>query len=118
MPLSDLIGIRLYTWVDVEEALSQTIEREGTPSWLLNASAYWEGLTLTVKPSFTAAALEWLARAFVPRFIPLNSDSGAAPAIILESTDSEPRLLQVFIEEDAGLITPMRFVPSFQRRLG
>jgi len=117
MPLSDLTGIRLYTWVDVEETISQTLEREPTPSWLLNASAYWEGLTLTVKPNCSIDALEWLADVFAPRFIPLDSDD-IGPAIVLESTDSAPRLLQVFIEEDAGFITPVRFVPSFQKRFG
>lgn len=118
MPLSDLTGIRLYTWVDVEEALYQIIERETALSWLVNASAYWEGLTLTVKPGFTATALSWLADVFAPRYGAQRADGSIDPTIVLESTDSQPRLLPVFIEEDAEGALPVRFHPSFQRRSG
>ncbi len=108
--------IRLYTWIDVEEALSQTIEKEAPPSWLVGASAYWEGLTISVKPNSGSLPLEWLNEVFAPRFAPENAIGNSDPAIVLESTDGASRLLRVFVEEVDGATTSTQFIPSFQRQ--
>ena len=108
--------IRLYTWVDVEEAIALNIEMQSRPSWLVGASAYWEGLTLYVTPNSKALAMLWLDEAFAPRFAPGNDTGESDPAIVLESTDDKPRLLSVFIEEADGPSAFTPFRPSFQRQ--
>jgi cellulose biosynthesis protein BcsQ len=105
-------GIRLYSWIDVEDVLLRTQEEGGWPGWLLSARAYWDGLTLGVEPGQEESARRWLTERFEPRF-----RNGGSLAIELESASAKERLLSVLIEiEDiADLPAQPRFTPTLAR---
>lgn len=103
-------GIRLYTWVDVEEVLLQVQKDEAWPDWLVWAQAYWDGLTLGIHSEKSDMATEWLCDKFDPRF------DKEELAIKLESVDEgKIRKLNVLLEETIDEVTSHRFVPSFAR---
>jgi len=101
--------IRLYTWLDVEEVLLRLHKQDNWPSWLVWARAYWDGLTLGIRPGKQAQADVWLRETFDPRFSPDKQ------AIILESTHEQPRLLGVALEETEEEPFRPSFVPSLGR---
>jgi len=103
-------GIRLYTWVDVEEVLLQVQKDEAWPEWLVWAQAYWDGLTLGIHPDKSDTAIEWLYEKFDPRF------DKKELAIKLESVNEDKiRKLNVLLEETTDEVTSHCFVPSFAR---
>ncbi len=104
-------GIRLYSWVDVEDVLLRAQEESDWPDWLLSARAYWDGLALGVEPGQQENARRWLAERFDPRF-----RNGNFPAIELESTPARERFLPVLIEEEivASAVQPL-FTPTLAR---
>jgi cellulose biosynthesis protein BcsQ len=104
-------GIRLYSWIDVEDVLLDTQEKREWPDWLIWARAYWDGLTLGIRPGQAQEAMDWLASRFEPRF-------HEQPASIeLEGLPSAPRLLPVLLEEEVPVSEPKRstFVPTYAR---
>jgi len=101
--------IRLYTWLDVEEVLLRLQHQNGWPPWLVWARAYWDSLTLGVRPGEQESADVWLRETFDPRFSPDKQ------AIILESTREHPRLLGVALEETEEEPFRPPFVPSLGR---
>ena len=103
-------GIRLYSWVDVEDVLLYAREEGEWPDWLVWARAYWDGLAIAVKPGRRAQSLGWLAERFEPRF-----RNGAAAAIDLESLPGRDRMLAVEIEETEDLAGERRFIPTLAR---
>lgn len=101
--------VRFYTWVDVEDVLL-TVQAEGRwPSWLTWARAYWDGLTLGIRPGTQTAAVTWLQETFDPRYDP------ARQSILLESTAVQKRVLPVILEETLEEPPSPRFVPSLAR---
>jgi cellulose biosynthesis protein BcsQ len=103
-------GIRLYSWIDVEDVLLRTLEEGEWPDWLLSARAYWDGLVLGVEPGQDGEVLPWLAERFAPRF--RNGDS---PTIELESIPTRERLLPILIEEMTDSPVEPRFTPTLAR---
>ncbi|MGA9380939.1 MAG: hypothetical protein WBV73_19410, partial [Phormidium sp.] len=82
MILSD---IRLYTWVDVEEVLLRIQEQNNWPKWLVWARAYWDGLTIGIRPDNQEKAKNWLRENYEPRFRISSEEEIAECWIILES---------------------------------
>ncbi len=104
--------IRLYTWVDVEEVLIQALKGPDWPDWLVWAQAYWDGLTLGIRPEKEEAAKEWLYAEFDPRF------DKEKLVIKLESVNEDDvRELSVSLEITDEEVTSHRFKPSFARSL-
>jgi len=101
--------VRLYTWVDVEEVLLRLHHNREWPDWLVWARAYWDGLTLGIRPGKQSDALNWLSLQFDPRLDPQT------PAIILESTKQAPRHLSIFFEETREEPKYPPFKPSLAR---
>src|SRR5690606_18619165 len=100
--------IRLYTWVDVEDVLLR-LQPEELPDWLVWIRAYWNGLSLAIKPGYYNEMLDWLNSHFSPRYDAENR------AIILEGSSDFPRLLPISIEETDEDPVGFRFVPTFAR---
>ena len=75
------------------------------------ARAYWDGLTLGIRPEKSGMATEWLYDKFAPRF------DKEELAIRLESVASEDKIrkLNVSLEETTDEGTFHHFVPSFAR---
>ena len=64
-PYRTLPAERLFTWVDVDERLSQLATDAPMPVWLLEASAWWDGLELTVSEQPSQSVLrQWLEASF------------------------------------------------------
>lgn len=103
-------GIRLYSWVDVEDVLLRAQEEGRWPAWLVWARAYWDGLSLGVKPGQNGHVLSWLREQFEPRF-----HSGEHPEIELESLPEKARRFPVWVEETDVVIPERRFVPTLAR---
>lgn len=103
-------GIRLYSWVDVEDVFLRTQEEDRWPSWLVSAQAYWEGLSVGIKPGYEGEVLPWLTERFEPRF-----RNGSQPAIELESTPGREKLLPVVIEEAGESLIEPRLSPTLAR---
>lgn len=105
-------GIRLYSWIDVEDVLLDAQEKKQWPEWLVWARAYWDGLTLGIRPKQEQEALEWLSSRFAPRF------NEQPPSIELESLPSAPRLLPIVFEEELPVPESDEggtFVPTYAR---
>jgi hypothetical protein len=60
--------IRLYTWVDVEDVLLRSHQKNDWPEGLIEARAYWDGLHLSIEPGTREKISEWLAGQFDPWF--------------------------------------------------
>ena len=102
--------VRLYTWVDVEEVLLRAQQAHDWPDGLTWARAYWDGLTVGIKPGTREQVITWLSQKIEPRF-----STTPQPHIILESTTSHQRQLPILVEEtNEQPITP-RFRPSLAR---
>ena len=107
-----LQGIRLYTWVDVEKVLIYLQEQGKWPEWLVAAQAYWDELTLAVRPETPEAEIKaWLTDHFEPRLQVREEEL----SIILESTQGKVRELPIFIKENEEEPIQRRFVPSFEK---
>lgn len=102
--------IRLYTWVDVEEVLLQVQQKNDWPGWLVWARAYWDGLTLGIRPETQPEALGWLAEKFDPRF---QGENGQA-SILLESIEDTPRQLNILFEETTETPPKPRLLPRLK----
>lgn len=104
-------GVRLYTWIDVEQVLGQLRKQGKWPKGLVWVQAYWDGLTLGVRSQQDEdEILRWLNQQFEPRFEQEDR------LILLEALQSSPRRLPVrfeLVEEDPT--TPRPFVPSLAR---
>lgn len=98
-------GVRLYTWVDVDELLVRLQREDGWPVWLRYARAYWDNLTLAVLPGNKEQVTSWLSDIFEPRL-----DLGSM-SISLESVGDRPRLLPVAIEEVVEEFSSPQFRP-------
>jgi MinD-like ATPase involved in chromosome partitioning or flagellar assembly len=103
--------VRLFTWVDVEEVLLRAQQENHWPEWLAWARAYWDGLTLGIRPGKKNEALEWLSQKFEPRF----NTTAEGVSILLESIVDKPRQLKVLFEETTDEALPPRLTPSLAR---
>ncbi len=102
-------GIRLYTWVDIDELLFRIQKERRWPDFLLAARAYWDGLILSIRTGHQDEAIAWLADIFSPRFL-LDSMQ-----IALESTRSESRSVPVYLEEsEESAVSPV-FRPTLTK---
>ena len=109
-------GIRLYTWLDVEEVLFRVQEQgENWPDWLVGARAYWDSLTLSIEPGRSEDAMEWLRDLFDPRILEPSDSLFCNLLIALESVEGKKRSLPVVLEETEDKFPPPRVVPSFSR---
>ncbi len=90
--------IRLYTWVDVEEVFLylQTLENgwEQSVIWI---RAYWDNLTLGIRPHSQPQVKQWLQENFEPRF--QDNSEAKYDAIILEGLNGSDRTLPIIFEE-------------------
>jgi cellulose biosynthesis protein BcsQ len=82
----------LYTWIDVDSIINRSIS-ENQPAWLLDASAYNDGLVLKVAPGTTNDVVnmslsEWFGQRFVPE-----------RGLLLDGIPEQPRTFPVFIDE-------------------
>lgn len=104
--------VRLYTWLDVEEALRESLEAATVaPSWFVEARAYWDGLVLRVLPGKESEAKSWLKDLFDPRIRSRDGDL----EIILESSGGQERDLPVLIEPTEERTVCGAALPSFGR---
>ena len=111
--------VRLYTWVDVEEVLRQARRQNDWPEALVWASAYWNGLTLGIRPDKQQVILEWLAEKFEPRFESEHEEivngEESTSSILLESLADQPRRLAVFFEETDDQPQQPRLIPRLSK---
>jgi len=107
-------GIRLFSWVDVEDVLLNLRKTRGWPDWLKSAQAYWDGLTISIESEKQDEALQWLADVFAPRFRKPSSDIEEI-YIILEDMEDFPRQLNIAIREDGDILSKQRFLPILAR---
>ncbi len=101
--------IRLYTWIDVEDILLRKQRDKDWPKGVLCARAYWDGLFLDIQPGHKAEAVQWLEKAFEPRF------KSEEPSILLESEGKDSRILPVFFEEAEEAPPKPRTIPTLAR---
>ncbi|MFJ9555098.1 KGGVGR-motif variant AAA ATPase [Nocardiopsis sp. NPDC101807] len=91
--MEDLVSsapVRLYTWVDVEERLSELALGGGWPTWLLEVDAWWDGLQMeVVKGTEPSTVLAWLEdeKCFGPGSV---SRVGGEPALLLDGPSQDP----------------------------
>ena len=52
--------IRLYSWLDVEDVLSKAASEASLPNWFIRSQAYWDGLTVEIRPGAFADAMVWV----------------------------------------------------------
>ena len=111
--------VRLYTWVDVEEVLRQARRHNDWPEALVWASAYWNGLTLGIRPDKQQVILEWLAEKFEPRFESEHEEivngERSTSSILLESRADQQRRLAVFFEETDDQPQQPRLIPRLSK---
>ena len=111
--------IRLYTWVDVEEVLLRAHRQNDWPEALIWASAYWNSLTLGIRPDKQYVILEWLAEKFEPRFESdqkeIVNGEWSTSSILLESQADQPRRLAVFFEETDDQPQQPRLIPRLSK---
>jgi hypothetical protein len=108
--------VRLYTWLDFEDALGRALQAEpGWPTWFVDARAYWDGVTIRIRPGYTDIAKDWLHSAFDPRVIETPPDLFTHLLIALESVNGSLRKLPVTFEETAEPIPEARVLPTFAR---
>jgi len=97
------------------------------PNCLIWVRAYWDGLTIGVRPETQQQAKEWLSEVYDPRFR-TSSDAETEDLIILESLPGNERTLAVVFEETqdsppaprrepslarAGILVPLQENPEF-----
>ncbi|MEG4290310.1 AAA family ATPase [Microcoleus sp. C2C3] len=104
--------IRLYTWVDAEEVL---LRMQQWPEWLLWARAYWDELTMGIRPGTQEQAKHWLYQVYDPRFRINPEQEMVEGLIVLESLPNHERTLPVFFEETEEEPSTRRLTPSLSR---
>jgi MinD-like ATPase involved in chromosome partitioning or flagellar assembly len=104
--------IRLYTWVDVEQVLLRKQEQNNWPEWLVRATAYWDELTIGIRPGTQAQASAWLEEAYEPRYRNHSQPEIVQGLIILESLPESERTLPIFFEETEEQPPIPRLTPS------
>jgi MinD-like ATPase involved in chromosome partitioning or flagellar assembly len=104
--------IRLYTWVDAEEVL---LRMEQWPEWLVWARAYWDELTMGIRPGTQVQAKDWLYQVYDPRFRINPEQEMVEGLIVLESLPNNERTLPVFFEETEEEPSTPRLTPSLSR---
>ena len=108
--------VRLYTWLDVEDALLQSLEAGGRwPEWFIGARAYWDGVLLRVRTGSVASAKSWVRELFEPRVREPEPNLFCDLLIALESINGDQRTLPVTFEETNESPSAMRFTPTFAR---
>jgi hypothetical protein len=85
--------VRLYTWLDFEDALSQALEAANWRQWFVDARAYWDGATIRIRPGSGHVAKEWLRSVFDPRVLEPDLDLFTHLLIALESVNGAARSL-------------------------
>ncbi|XZO03565.1 MAG: KGGVGR-motif variant AAA ATPase [Microcoleus sp.] len=104
--------IRLYTWVDAEEVL---LRMQQWPEWLVWARAYWDELTMGIRPGTQVQAKDWLYQVYDPRFRINPEQEMVEGLIVLESLPNHERTLPVFFEETEEEPSTPRLTPSLSR---
>jgi MinD-like ATPase involved in chromosome partitioning or flagellar assembly len=104
--------IRLYTWVDAEEVL---LRMQQWPEWLVWARAYWDELTMGIRPGTQVQAKNWLYQIYDPRFRINPEQEMVEGLIVLESLPNHERTLPVFFEETEEAPSTPRLTPSLSR---
>jgi MinD-like ATPase involved in chromosome partitioning or flagellar assembly len=104
--------IRLYTWVDAEEVL---LRMEQWPEWLVWARAYWDELTMGIRPGTQVQAKNWLYQVYDPRFRINPEQEMVEGLIVLESLPNHERTLPVFFEETEEEPSTPKLTPSLSR---
>jgi MinD-like ATPase involved in chromosome partitioning or flagellar assembly len=104
--------IRLYTWVDAEEVL---LRMQQWPEWLVWARAYWDELTMGIRPGTQVQAKDWLHEVYDPRFRINSEQEMVEGLIVLESLPNNERTLPVFFEETEEEPSTPRLTPSLSR---
>lgn len=107
--------IRLYTWVDVEQVLLRMQEQNKWPEWLVWARAYWDELTIGIRPGTQAQASAWLQDVYDPRYRFNSQPEIVQGLIILESLPESERTLPIFFEETEEQPPIPRLTPSLCR---
>lgn len=107
--------IRLYTWVDVEQVLLRMQEQDNWPEWLVWARAYWDELTIGIRPNTQAQASAWLQEVYDPRYRIHSQPEIVQGLIILESLSDSERTLPIFFEETEEQPPIPRLTPSLSR---
>jgi cellulose biosynthesis protein BcsQ len=105
--------IRLFTWLDAEDVISNAREKTPLPEWFVAAQAYWDGLTITVRDGCSQAAKAWMSELFEPRIAERDGNL----SIALESVQDTKRSLPVRIDEDTSQARPALVTLSFKRPL-
>ena len=99
--------IRLYTWVDVEEVFLWKQQQGEWPGWLVWVRAYWDEVTMGIRPGTQEAALKWLAEVYDDRFKVDSEQEEMTGLIILEAVEVNQQTLPVRFEEtDEPVYTP------------
>jgi MinD-like ATPase involved in chromosome partitioning or flagellar assembly len=109
------LDIRLYTWLDVEEVLFRIQEKSSLPNWLISVQAYWDSLTIGIRPGTQDEAKIWLKSVYDTRFRIDEEDNRVDGLIILESLPNKPQLLPVVFEETEEDYRIPRLTPSLTR---
>jgi MinD-like ATPase involved in chromosome partitioning or flagellar assembly len=109
------LDIRLYTWLDVEEVLFRIQEKSSLPNWLISVQAYWDSLTIGIRPGTQNEAKIWLKSVYDTRFRIDEEDNRVDGLIILESLPNKPQLLPVVFEETEEDYRIPRLTPSLAR---
>jgi MinD-like ATPase involved in chromosome partitioning or flagellar assembly len=104
----------LYTWVDVDDEFTRLLLSGQWPSWLREASAYWDDIELTVDDDVDEdSALGWLAE----RFGPLTIDRDRQ-RLLLEPTgnDDPDRFLTISWRHAEPTDVPVDRAPRWRER--
>ena len=109
------LDIRLYTWLDVEEVLFRIQEKSSLPNWLISVQAYWDSLTIGIRPGTQDEAKIWLKSVYDTRFRIDEEDNRVDGLIILEGLPNKPQLLPVVFEETEEDYRIPRLTPSLAR---
>ncbi len=107
--------IRLYTWVDAEEVLLRISQQGSLPKWLIWVRAYWDSLTIGIRPGNQAEAKDWLGEVYDPRFRIDSENNMVNGLILLESLPEVEQILPVILEETEEESPVPRLVPSLAR---
>jgi MinD-like ATPase involved in chromosome partitioning or flagellar assembly len=108
--------VRLYTWLDVEDALLQALEAAGCwPEWFIDARAYWDGVLIRVRAGSIPIAKAWVGNLFEPRVREPEPNLFTDLLITLEGTNGDQRTLAVTFEETGESPPVVRFTPTFAR---
>lgn len=108
--------VRLYTWLDVEDALSRAVEPDNSwPPWLVDARAYWDGVTIRIRSGSRHQAKEWIQNVFDPRVVEPEPNLFTDLKIAMESIAGVVRHLPMVFEETEDPVPTQRITPTFAR---